>query len=46
MANITRLAQATDLAMKNIYSEFRKRLCRFAGLYRVLPHRSLHVLDP
>lgn len=31
MANITRLAQATDLAMKNIYSEFRKRLCRFIG---------------
>ena len=32
MANITRLAQATDLAMKNIYSEFRKRLCRFSGI--------------
>jgi hypothetical protein len=31
MANITRLAQATDLAMKNIYFEFRKRLCRFVG---------------
>src|SRR6185369_10089705 len=32
MANITRLAQASDLAMENIYSEFRKRLCRFSGL--------------
>ncbi|MFY9611517.1 MAG: DUF4350 domain-containing protein [Blastocatellia bacterium] len=32
MANITRLAQASDLAMQNIYSEFRKQLCRFSGL--------------
>ncbi len=32
MANITRLARASDLAMKNIYGEFRKRLCRYAGL--------------
>ena len=32
MANITRLAEASDLAMENIYSEFRKRLCRFNGL--------------
>src|SRR4029077_20888496 len=32
MANITRLARATDLAMKNIYGEFRKRLCRFGGV--------------
>jgi hypothetical protein len=32
MANITRLAQASDLAMQNIYSKFRKRLCRFSGL--------------
>ena len=31
MANITRLAQASDLAMQNIYSEFRTRLCRFSG---------------
>jgi len=31
MANITRLAQASDLAMQNIYYEFRKRLCRFSG---------------
>ena len=32
MANITRLAEASDLAMQNIYSEFRKRLCRFSGM--------------
>src|SRR6185369_7845085 len=32
MANISRLARASDLAMKNIYSEFRKRLCRFSRL--------------
>lgn len=32
MANITRLARASDLAMQNIYPEFRKRLCRFSGL--------------
>jgi hypothetical protein len=31
MANISRLAQASDLAMENIYLEFRKRLCKFAG---------------
>jgi hypothetical protein len=32
MANITRLARATDLAMRNVYIEFRKRLCRYSGL--------------
>jgi hypothetical protein len=31
MANITRLAEASDLAMGDIYSEFRKRLCRYSG---------------
>jgi hypothetical protein len=31
MANIIRLARATDLAMENIYSEFRRRLCRASG---------------
>lgn len=31
MANITRLARASDVAMQNIYSEFRKRLCRYAA---------------
>lgn len=32
MANITRLARATDLAMQNVYAEFHKRLCRYCGL--------------
>ena len=32
MANITRLARASDLAMQNIHSEFRKRLCRYASV--------------
>lgn len=32
MANITRLARATDIAMQNVYSEFQKRLCRYCGL--------------
>jgi hypothetical protein len=32
MANITRLAQASDLAIQNIYAEFRKQLCRYSGL--------------
>ncbi|MGA9767888.1 MAG: DUF4350 domain-containing protein [Blastocatellia bacterium] len=32
MANIARLASASDLAMQNIYGEFRKRLCRFGSL--------------
>jgi hypothetical protein len=32
MANIARLARASDLAMQNIYWEFRKRLCRFSAL--------------
>jgi hypothetical protein len=32
MANITRLARASDVAMQNIYSEFRKRLCRYSGM--------------
>jgi hypothetical protein len=31
MANIIRLARATDLAMENIYSEFRRRLCQYSG---------------
>jgi hypothetical protein len=31
MANITRLARASDVAMQSIYSEFRKRLCRYAS---------------
>jgi len=32
MANISRLARASDLAMKCIYWEFRKRLCRASSL--------------
>jgi len=32
MATITRLARATDLAMQNVYWDFRKRLCRYCGL--------------
>lgn len=32
MANITRLAKASDIAMQNIYSDFRNKLCRYSGL--------------
>jgi hypothetical protein len=32
MATITRQARATDLAMQNVYWDFRKRLCRYSGL--------------
>jgi hypothetical protein len=32
MANISRLAKASDLAMQNIYSDFRNKLCRYCGL--------------
>jgi hypothetical protein len=32
MANITRLARARDVAMQNIYLEFRKRLCRYSSV--------------
>jgi hypothetical protein len=32
MANISRLAKASDLAMQNIYSDFRNKLCRYSGL--------------
>jgi hypothetical protein len=32
MANIKRLAKASDLAMQNIYSDFRNKLCRYSGL--------------
>ncbi len=41
MANITRLAHASDLAMENIYSEFRKRLCRFSGVPAKIENRKL-----
>lgn len=32
MANIVRLAKASDLAMQNIYADFRNHLCRYCGL--------------
>ena len=32
MATITRLARASGLAMQSIYSEFRRRLCRYSNL--------------
>jgi len=32
MATITRLARASGLAMGSIYSEFRRRLCRYCNL--------------
>lgn len=32
MANIQRLASASDLAVENIYARLRSRLCRYAGL--------------
>jgi hypothetical protein len=32
MANITRLAKASDLAMQNIYSDFHSKLCRYGGV--------------
>ncbi|HET9531578.1 MAG TPA: DUF4350 domain-containing protein [Blastocatellia bacterium] len=41
MANITRLARATDLAMRNIYIEFRNRLCRYSGLPSNVPTSKL-----
>lgn len=44
MANITRLAEASDLAMENIYSEFRKRLCRFSGVPAKIENARLAAL--
>lgn len=41
MANITRLAEAGGLAMENIYSEFRKRLCRFSGVPATVENEKL-----
>jgi hypothetical protein len=41
MANITRLARASDLAMQNIYSEFRKRVARLTGLPVTTPAARL-----
>lgn len=44
MANITRLAHATDLAMENVYSEFRKRLCRFSGAPAKIDNEKLAAI--
>jgi hypothetical protein len=44
MDNITRLAEASDLAMENIYSEFRKRLCRFSGVPAKIENARLAAL--
>jgi Domain of unknown function (DUF4350) len=44
MANITRLAQASDLAMENIYSEFRKRLCRFSDVPAKIENKRLAAI--
>ncbi len=41
MATITRLARATDLAMQNIYTEFRRRLCQYAGVPSKIASASL-----
>lgn len=41
MANIVRLAQARDLAMENVYLEFRRKLCRFASLPSKVDSRAL-----
>lgn len=41
MANITRLAEASDLAMEDIYSEFRKRLCRYSRVSPKLENSKL-----
>jgi hypothetical protein len=41
MANITRLAEASDLAMEDIYSEFRKQLCRYGGVSTKLENAKL-----
>jgi hypothetical protein len=41
MANIQRLAKASDLAIDNIASSFRSRLCRYAGLPSNAPIKEL-----
>jgi hypothetical protein len=43
MANISRLARASDLAMQNIYPEFRTRLCRFSGVPSRIENGKLAV---
>ena len=41
MANIQRLALASDLAIENVYSSFRARLCRYANLPSDAPPAEL-----
>jgi hypothetical protein len=41
MANIQRLARASDLAIENVYSNFRARLCRYANLPSDSPSDTL-----
>src|SRR5262249_55352754 len=41
MAHLQNLAEATDLAIENIYGRFRKRLCRYAGQPTNISSRQL-----
>ncbi len=41
MANIQRLARASDLAVENVYTSFRARLCRYASLPSNTPIEEL-----
>lgn len=41
MANIQRLARASDLAIENVYSSFRSRLCRYANVASDTPAAAL-----
>jgi len=41
MANIQRLAHASDLAIENVYSSFRARLCRYANVPSDTPPEDL-----
>ncbi len=41
MANIQRLARASDVAVENVYSSFRARLCRYANVPSDTPPATL-----
>jgi hypothetical protein len=41
MANIQRLARASDLAIENVYGSFRNRLCRYANVPSDTPTKQL-----
>jgi hypothetical protein len=41
MANIQRLARASDLAVENVYSSFRARLCRYANVASDAPTNEI-----